>query len=448
MTRTETTVWTDPELTELIADDPELAAIADALFATGPTAAAQPRRRLPVRVGLLAAALGVVVAILLFAPWNGGGAGLTDRALAAIGDGPVLHVVTERPTTVRYIDLRTGAAQQVMEQQEIWYDRGRGYVHNITRRPDGSVLDDELDTPQGGWTPAGPVIDCTWIAAHPQQATKLRVSCNLNGDNGTKPHVVPRPVPTVDPALGAFLDGYKEALATGQATETGTGTVDGTKVIWLSFPYGDETQSVALDATTYRPLVVRDASGTSSYRIISIGTVSQADANFVRPTVTELGRQEASGNVVDSTKLAVDPAAALRALPGGLWLGSAFHSLPLTGIERATLRTTFIDKALAPESGVGLQLVYGATTSRGIPDRSRPFVQLWESNRPQAAYQWMLLRGAFPPAGAVATLGAGGFYLPGLLLVRDGTYVTVMASSSELGFAAARALVPIGSGSQ
>lgn len=444
MTRTETTVWTDPELTELIADDPELVAIADALLATGPTAGARPRRRPPVRLGALAAALAAVAALVLFAPWSGGGPALPDRALAALGDDSVLHVVTEWPSSISYVDLATGASRQVMERQEIWYDRSRGFVHTITRAPGGSLLDDELDTPHGGWTPAGPVIDCTWIAAHPQEATKLRVSCNLNGDNGTKPHVVPRPVPTVDPALGAFLGGYKQALADGQATETGTGTVDGTPVIWLSFPYGHETESVALDASTYRPLLVRDASGSSSYRIVSIGTVSESAANFERPTASELGRQEASGGTVNHTQLTVDPGAARRALPGALWLGNAFQGLPLAGIERTMLRTTFTDPKLAPEEGVGLQLVYGATTSRGDPDRTKPFVQVWESNRPQMAYMWGFLRGIDPPpAGSVATTGANGSFGVAGFLVRDGVYVTVMASTPELGLAAARALVPI-----
>jgi hypothetical protein len=448
MTPTETTAWTDPELKELIAEDPELVAIADALLATGPSAAARRRRRLPIRLGALAAALAAVAALVLFAPWSGGSPALVDRALAALGDDPVLHVVTEWPSGIRYVDLGTGASHQLMERQETWYDRSRGFVHTITRAPDGTLLDDDLETPQGGWTPGGRVIDCTWIAAHPEQATKLRVSCNLNGDNGTKPHVVPRPVPTVDPALGAFLGGYKQALANGQATETGTGTVDGTQVVWLTFKYGTETESVALDASTYQPLLVRDASGTWSYRILSIGTVSEAAADFTRPTVTELGRQASSGGTFNSTKLALDPAAAIGALPGALWLGSSFQNLPLAGIERDTLRTTFTDPALAPELGVGLQFVYGATETTGAPDRSRPFVQLWESDRPQAAYEWVFLRGIDPPVGTLVEPGSGGSFGTTGFLVRDGTFVTVMASSPDLVLAAARALVPIESGSQ
>jgi hypothetical protein len=382
---------------------------------------------------------------VLFAPWSGGGPAFPGRALAALGSDPVLHVVTEQPAAFPYVDLATGARHRLFERQEIWYDRGRGYVHTITLAPDGSLLDDELETPQGGWTTGGPVLDCTWIAAHPEQATKLRVSCNANGDNGTKPHDVPRPVPTVDPVLGAFLGGYRQALADGEATETGTGTIDGTQVIWLTFPYGQETESVALDASTYRPLFVRDAAGSRRYRIVSIETVDQSAANFQRPTPTEAGRQATGGEIVDRTQLPVDPAAALRALPGAVWLGSSFQNLPLAGIERDTLHTRYTGPDSTAETGVGLQLVYGATTSPGVPDRTQPLVQLWESDHSQPAYWWGFLRGVVPPEGMFASLGSVGpppFGATGFL-VHGGIYVTVMASTPQLALEAARALSPI-----
>ncbi|HKN63422.1 MAG TPA: hypothetical protein VJV76_03720 [Gaiellaceae bacterium] len=437
-----TTVWTDPELADLVAGDPELAAIADALQATTPIPVARRHRRLPVRLGALAATLAAAAALVLFAPWNGGGPAFTDRALAAIGSDPVLHAVVAFPSGIRFVDLATGKPRRLFERQQIWYDRGRGYVHTVTRAPDGSLLDDELDTPQGSWTPAGPVIDCAWIAAHPEEATKLRVSCNADGDNGTTPHLVPRPVPTVDPALGAFLGGYQQALADGEATETGTGTIHGTPVLWVTFPYGHETESVALDASTYRPLFVRDASGTWRYRIVSIETVAQSDANFARPTVTELGRQTASGRVFRSVKLTVDPAAARRVLPGALWLGNSFRDLPLAGLERDTLHERFINRKLPSETGVGLQLVYGSTPSPGVPDRTRPYVQLWESDQPQPAYEWGFMRGLVPPDGVFATQGVGIFGPTGFV-VHDGVYVTVMASTPKLALEAAQGLTPI-----
>ncbi len=286
------------------------------------------------------------------------------------------------------------------------------------------------------------MLDCAWIAAHPQEATKLRVSCNANGNNGTKAHVVARPVPTVDPALGAFLGGYQHALADGQASQTGSGTIHGTPVIWLRFPWGHETQSVALDAATYRPLYVRDAGGSWRYRIVSIGTVAPPDANFVRPTVTELGRQATSGRVFHYVKLAVRAGAARRALPGAMWLGKSFRGLRLAGIERDALLERFTNRKLASKTGVGLQFVYGSTPSPGVPDHTHPFVQVWESSRPQPAYEWGFLRGILPPKGVFATPGVGMFGPTGFL-VHDGIYVTVMASTPKLALEAARALTPI-----
>jgi hypothetical protein len=444
MTPTTTTVWTDPELADLVADDPELVAIADAILATGPTTAVRTRRSVPIRLGLLAAAVAGLAALILVSPWTGGGPGLADRALAAIGDGPVLHVVTRLPDAVSYVDIGTGATHQVFDRQETWYDRGRGLVHTITRRPGGTMFDDVLETPQGSWTPAGQVIDCTWIAAHPRQATKLRVSCNASGKNGTKPHVVPRPVPTVDPALGAFLDGYQHALADGRATATGAGIVEGRRVIWLTFRFGHETESVALDASTYRPLLVRDASGTWHYRILSIDTVSRAAANFVRPTPTDRRKEATSGGTVARTQVAVDRDAARRTLPGALWLGSSFRSLPLAGIERSTLRTSFADRHAAPRLGIGLQFAYGPSASVGIPERTtHPFVQLWESSRPQFAFWWPALQGYVPSPGTIVTRGAFGRSGSPGFLVRRGVYVTLWASSPKLALAAARALTPI-----
>ena len=45
--------------------------------------------------------------------------------------------------------------------------------------------------------------------AHPIEATRARVSCNFNGDNGTTPRQIPEEPATLDPALVGFeLDVY------------------------------------------------------------------------------------------------------------------------------------------------------------------------------------------------------------------------------------------------
>ena len=227
MNRTAETSFADAELVELFADEPELLAIADAIAATTTTparahasASAPSRLRLPRPSVLTAVALVAAAAVVvLVAPWQRSHGTLTDMALAAIGTQPVVHVVMETPTGAGLVDIASGNAQPVMQRDEVWYDAARGLRRDVTR--DGSViLDDELETPQGGFTSHGIVYDCAWIAAHPVAATKARVSCNASGDNGTTPHTVPRPKPTLDPGLAGFADSYRQALASGQAHES------------------------------------------------------------------------------------------------------------------------------------------------------------------------------------------------------------------------------------
>lgn len=76
---------------------------------------------------------------------------------------------------------------------------------------------------------------CARIAAHPVEATRAGVSCKFSGDNGTTPRHIPETPPSVDPALLGFVDGYRQALASGSARRIGEGTVDGQHVIWLEF---------------------------------------------------------------------------------------------------------------------------------------------------------------------------------------------------------------------
>src|SRR2546430_2369445 len=94
---------------------------------------ARPRRW---RLGA-AAAVGIailaVALVALLAPSRHGDGSVVDRALAALGGGPVLHVVTRSPYP-RYelIDLATGERRPVYDEIEEWSDPQRG-VHWIAR---------------------------------------------------------------------------------------------------------------------------------------------------------------------------------------------------------------------------------------------------------------------------------------------------------------------------
>ena len=159
------------------------------------------RRRRPGRLSrfaLAATALAVGIAVILVAPW-GGSKGFADRALAALGSEPVLHVIAQAPTEAdgaQLMDLSTGATAQITQthEMEIWYDRKRGLKHTILRS-DGRIVDDILETPQGGYTPGGIVYDCAWIAAHPVEERSVGFQQTVRAaaidDDGNHPTAAP-----------------------------------------------------------------------------------------------------------------------------------------------------------------------------------------------------------------------------------------------------------------
>jgi hypothetical protein len=390
------------------------------------------------RFALAATALAVGIAVAMVAPWGGSG-GFSDRALAALGSEPVLHVVAhaQGPTGGRLVDLSTGVTTPITQEQEleIWYDQEQGLKHTIVRS-DGRIVDDILETPEGGYTPGGIVYDCAWIAAHPVEATKAQVSCNANGNNGTTPRVIPRPKPSINPSLQRFLDGYQRALATGKARKTGTGEIDGREVVWLAFDLPDRgREQVAVDSKTMRPLLVREYPGRYSYRIEQIGTESSKEADFSKPTLAEVGAQPSGGSVVSSNSLPLQPSSIRAALPGAVWAGSALSGLPLTSAKRDELRTLFVDHARPPESGLGLRLEYGSGGSGA-------YVVLMESNRPRFSYQWGFVRMAPTPNGLAGKLYTTSGAAIGFTVV-NGLYVTINASNHELLMLAARSLQPL-----
>jgi hypothetical protein len=72
------------------------------------------------------------------------------------------------------------------------------------------------------------------------------------------------------------------------------------------------------------------------------------------------------------------------AVPGAVWAGTSVEGLPFAAATRENYRTTFGDGAA--EDWSGAQLVYGAMSSEIVPDWEQPFIQLWESTRPQVAF--------------------------------------------------------------
>lgn len=398
----------DPEVLFELRREPELLAIADALGEVLSTGSRPRARRWWLAGAGLGAAVGAVAAAALLFTATGVQPSLADRALAAVGDKPVLHVVTRltvrSPTTL--VELSTGRRinRPRVVRTEIWFDQERALEHTITRET-GEPTQDVLFTPQGVTSESGPVWTCARIAAHPVEATRAKVSCNFNGENGTTPRHVPEPPPPVDPALAGFVDGYRQALATGSARKIGEGTLHGRHVFWFEFrlpdpdtnprdPRVDWRERVAVDSDTYRPLViipVADGAAGSGYDVLEIDTVARAEADFSKPKLLRSqGPTSISFRVTDTIDLA-RASGVLGTRP--LWIGPEIAGLKLVAVQRQEVTTGY-----ARDSGVPARvtpvvtLIYGGVdrkhATRGsveITESTVPFAVWWPDTRPMPA---------------------------------------------------------------
>jgi hypothetical protein len=393
----------DPEVLFELRGEPELLAIADALGDVLGAPISRNRRRWWLAGAGLAAAIGAaaIVAGLLLTT-TGVQPSLVDRALAAVGDEPVLHAVIRQKglSGTALIKLSTGrkTAPPRVAETEIWFDEERALEHTITRVT-GEHTQDVLSTPQGVTSDTGPVWTCARIAAHPVEATRAGVSCNFSGENGTTPRHVPEPPPTVDPALLGFVDGYRRALASGTARRIGEGTVHGEHVYWLELrlpdpdtnpgdPRVDFRERVAVAADTYRPLVIRpvtDGVPGLDYEVLEIGTVARADANFSEPKLIPPEERPSSAGAHTIGELDFAGASELLGTRA-LWAGSELHGLKLAAIQRQEVTIGYgRDSGVPPLVTPVVTLIYGGVERRHPTSGS---IEITESTVP-VAVRWL-----------------------------------------------------------
>jgi hypothetical protein len=405
-------VLLDVEVVELLRSEPELLALADAVSSTQP---APPRRLRLRRLIPLAAALLVALVVVQLAPWRTEGGGLVDRALAAVGGGPVVHFVIETRTPgVTTVEIASGRAEPVTLRVEQWFDSERLLRHTVTYR-NGLATSDVLERPGGGETSTGPV--------------KVR----------------PGFEPRLEPALD-FVSGYREALRQGRATEVAGADVEGRSVRWLRFESNRVLELVAVDRETFKPLVIRrgDISGHAAeeWRVATIETVAHEAADLQPP------RRQAptpfAGQVLDRRPISV--AAAAVALGGtAVTAGQSFSGLRLGSIQLETLSRTYPPGAAHVRTrSAGLRLAYGNLTPRGRADVQDGGVELTQSAEPEIAYGFgsgrTFTQNPVPPEGY---LEATRFSTTWLCQLRaSGLFVTVRTSTRELCLATARALRP------
>jgi hypothetical protein len=346
-------LYSDPEVVELLQEDPELLAIVDAIAATqgrprSTSAAARTiraaaasvfvadpfvqRRRRSGLVALIGATAAVITLVVL-APWQGRGPLATELALAAIGDQPVIHAVVEstRPRAT-VIDLGSGMASSEFLRTEYWHDEERSRLR-LRLTIEGRLQTEILETREGGLSDAGP----------------LR---RAPGE------------PVLDPALAGFASGYREALEAGNARVAGETSVDGQQAVLLQFKVGAPVdgqslayEEVAVDAESYRPLRFRFRSGQVTghwWRVIEIETRARDEQQFVAPASAEPRRTQQTTNI----ERTLTPNEAAKALQGpAVWPGAAVAGIGLTRIELINVLTSWSDGREREE--LALRFQYG-----------------------------------------------------------------------------------------
>jgi hypothetical protein len=283
-------------------------------------AVAPPRRSRRRRSPWIALAPAVVaaatLAFLLVAPWESRGPSVVDRALAAVGAGPVVHAVVEHSWQQDVVvDLATGAERPRVHRVEYWYDEERG---------------------------------------------QLRTRSATDGAEPTDA-VISAGVAQLDPALAGFATQYRDALANGGARVVGDTTVDGRSAKRIEFAprSAGAVEEVTVDAQTHVPLrfhtTYRGGRRSPEWRVVTIESMPRdpsdfaaAEASRPRPSVGEV-REGRGVSLVDATR-------ALGAPP--LWLGPSFGNHALDSVELSRTRAWLTDGSTV--SGVLVRLSYGS----------------------------------------------------------------------------------------
>lgn len=398
----------------------------DAALAALPRAATTRRgSRRRTSLGLVTAGAAVTVAIVLAlaAPWEASSPLATERALAAIGDQPVIHAIVEgtRPHAT-VVDLASGEEKrQLLMRTEYWFDDERAVLRaRITI--DGALLTELLQTREGGVSELGPI---------PGDPTE----------------------PQLPPGLAGFASQYRDALESGDARVIGETNVDGQKAVLLQIelrlpPIDAGTvdyAEVAVGAETYEPLRFRYRSGKNTsdwWRVVSIESLAREEGQFAPPARAEARPRRQTG----SDERALTPAEAATALERpAVWPGPEIGGIQLAEIQLLKLTTEWTDGRETVSRALVLQ--YGAGRFEA---RTEPWLMITETTSRAENLRFGHARPGElePQANELTLVGVGD--LDGSAadmwfgtMVADGVYVALESTRREAILAAARAMQPI-----
>ena len=333
-------------------------------------------RRWPAAAVAVVAAVG---ALVLFWPAGGGSENVLARARAAVGDGPVTHVVV-RVASIEAYDLERHEYRSVPDIWEEWFDPARGF-HGVQRV--GSRVYQEYRGPRPAMLPEGAE------------------------------------------EFAGIATAYRRALAADHASLGTEEIVQGRRVYWIRVATVLKQYEVAVDAGTFEPRFLRVEGGP----VVSLQfeTLGAGEGDF---TVSPR-RSESSSWSGTSQPGPLSPEEAGDALENALWLGERFGKVPLSSIRESEISwsTTKLDPL--GESVRALELCYGSG--------ERCAVSLTETTEPYPKAAGRHGWDVRPPPGLLALADEPGLGY----VIRNGVYVTLLAPSRGELIAAAEALTPV-----